>query len=106
MNKGGGNIKQDRIFALLSYLWILCIVPLLLEKEDRFVLGHAKQGLVLFIAETIAFILKIFPFFSQHIWNMCLMIFTAVSLYGIFAALSGRPARILIVSGLAEKINI
>jgi uncharacterized membrane protein len=36
---------------VLSYLWLLAIVPLVTEKEDREVQWHAKHGLVLFAAE-------------------------------------------------------
>ena len=40
---------------VLSYLWLLALVPLLLEKEDTEVQWHAKHGLVLFGAEVVAF---------------------------------------------------
>ena len=38
---------------VLAYLWVLCLVPLLVEKEDREVQWHAKHGLVLFLGELI-----------------------------------------------------
>jgi uncharacterized membrane protein len=38
---------------VLSYLWILCIVPLIAEKDDPEVQWHAKHGLVILIAEII-----------------------------------------------------
>jgi len=36
---------------VLSYLWILALIPLLVEKEDKEVQWHAKHGLVLLVAE-------------------------------------------------------
>ena len=42
--------------VVLSYVWLLALVPLLLEKEDTDVQWHAKHGLVLFGAEFFAFI--------------------------------------------------
>jgi uncharacterized membrane protein len=36
---------------VLAYLWILALVPLLVEKEDREVQWHAKHGIVLLAAE-------------------------------------------------------
>jgi uncharacterized membrane protein len=36
---------------VLSYLWILFLVPFIAEKEDREVQWHARHGLVLTIAE-------------------------------------------------------
>jgi uncharacterized membrane protein len=41
---------------VLSYLGILALIPLLVEKEDREVQWHAKHGLVLFGAEIVLFI--------------------------------------------------
>ena len=41
--------------VVLSYLWLLAIVPLLLEEQDPEVRWHAKHGLVLFGIEFIGF---------------------------------------------------
>jgi uncharacterized membrane protein len=41
---------------VLSYLWIIALVPLLVEKDDREVQWHAKHGLVLLVAEIILWI--------------------------------------------------
>jgi uncharacterized membrane protein len=38
---------------LLSYLWLLALIPLVVEKDDREVQWHAKHGLVLTVAELI-----------------------------------------------------
>ncbi len=38
---------------VLAYLWLLAVVPLLLEKGDPEVQWHAKHGIVLMIAELI-----------------------------------------------------
>jgi uncharacterized membrane protein len=42
---------------VLSYLWILFLVPLLVEKDDREVQWHAKHGLVITVAEIIVWII-------------------------------------------------
>jgi uncharacterized membrane protein len=39
------------VMIVLSYLWILALVPLLVEKEDKEVQWHAKHGIVLMVAE-------------------------------------------------------
>ena len=39
--------------VVLAYLWLLAIVPLLVEEQDQEVRWHAKHGLVLFGAEFI-----------------------------------------------------
>ena len=49
---GGGAASSNRnVMIVLAYLWVLCLVPLVTEKEDREVQWHAKHGLVLFLAE-------------------------------------------------------
>ena len=44
------------IMIVLSYLWILALVPLLVEKEDTEVQWHAKHGIVLMVAEFVFWI--------------------------------------------------
>ena len=39
------TIREGKVFAILSYLSILCIIPLILKKDNEFVLAHGKQGL-------------------------------------------------------------
>jgi uncharacterized membrane protein len=54
---GAGSAPSDKTAMLvLSYLGLLALVPLLVEKEDKNVLWHAKNGLVIFAAFVIALI--------------------------------------------------
>lgn len=50
----GGTPSGNRtVMIVLSYLWILALVPFFVEKDDREVQWHAKHGIVLMIAEII-----------------------------------------------------
>ena len=51
----GGASPNRGIMIVLAYLWLLALVPLLVEKDDAEVQWHAKHGLVLFGAEVAAF---------------------------------------------------
>ena len=51
-----GVSSNRSIMIVLSYLWILALVPLLVEKEDKEVQWHAKHGIVLLVAEIILWI--------------------------------------------------
>jgi len=42
---------------VLSYIWLLALIPLLVEKEDPEVQWHAKQGLILTVAEIVLVII-------------------------------------------------
>lgn len=46
--------KTGKGYALVSYLGILCLIPFFCEKENKFVMYHAKQGLNLVIDVAIA----------------------------------------------------
>ena len=50
-------VSENRnVMVVLSYLWLLALIPLLVEKEDREVQWHAKHGLVLTVVEVIVMI--------------------------------------------------
>lgn len=52
--KEGGTESSNRgVMIVLSYLWILFLIPLLIEKDDAEVQWHAKNGLVLTVAEVL-----------------------------------------------------
>ena len=44
------------VMIVLSYLWLLALIPLLVEKDDREVQWHAKHGLVLAVFEIVIMI--------------------------------------------------
>jgi uncharacterized membrane protein len=47
----GAQSPNRTIMIVLSYLWLLALVPLLVEKSDKEVQWHAKHGIVLLVAE-------------------------------------------------------
>ncbi len=54
---GGGKVSENRtVWIILSYLGLLALIPLLVEKEDPEVQWHAKHGLVLMVAEIVAIV--------------------------------------------------
>jgi len=44
------DVEENKVIAAISYLGILCLVPLLLKKDSQYAQFHGKQGLVLLIA--------------------------------------------------------
>ncbi len=52
-----GPASSNRsVMIVLSYLWILALIPFLMEQDDKDVRWHAKHGLVLLGAEIAAII--------------------------------------------------
>ena len=48
--------ENRKVMIVLSYLWLLALIPLLVEKDDRQVQWHAKHGLVLTVVEVVVMI--------------------------------------------------
>ena len=45
------DAEKNKIFGILAYLGILCLVPIFAAKDSPFAKYHANQGLVLFLLE-------------------------------------------------------
>lgn len=97
-------IKEGKIFALVAYWPFLCILPLMLKKENRFAVYHGKQGLVLFIFLVGGFLLQVIPFFGQIFYRLVVFCYFLVMLWGSIQALNGNYTRIPLISRLAAKI--
>jgi len=98
------EIQEGKFFAVISYISFLCIVSLLLKKDNRFALYHAKQGLVLFVLEVGAFIISVIPILGWLIGMFSCVIFGLFSLWGILQAFMGNQNRFPLISDIAEKI--
>lgn len=57
MDNTGNSNQNDQsntiLFSILSYIGILWLIPLLVEKNDKVVRFHVNQGIVLFIFDII-----------------------------------------------------
>lgn len=80
------DVEANKKIAALSYIWILCLVPLLGKRNSKFAQFHAKQGLILFIVEIVASLLVWFPLFGQ----LLMLVLLVVSVMGIIKALNGE----------------
>jgi uncharacterized membrane protein len=97
-------VAEGKFFALISYISFLCVITLLLKKDNKFAAFHAKQGLVIFVFEVAGFILSMLPFFGLFIRMLALLLFTLASVRGIFASLAGEYTPLPVISGIADKI--
>jgi uncharacterized membrane protein len=98
------EIIEGKFFAVISYVSFLCIVTLILKKNNKFALYHARQGLVLFVMEVAAFILSIMPLLGWLIGIFGYALFLLISVWGIIQAALGIYCRIPIVSEISDKI--
>ena len=104
-NKGSdtAQVLEGKVFAILAYLPFLCIIPLLLRKDNDFVLAHGKQGLVIFVAEIGVFVLSIV---FAWIFRIGMFLLLTLSFIGIIAVLKGRNIDLPVISKVAQKITL
>lgn len=98
------ELQEGKFFAIISYISFLCIISLLLKKDNKFAIYHAKQGLVLFVFEVASFILSIIPLFGGILRVLGPVVFILVSLWGMLSVLMGNCSRIPVISDIADKV--
>jgi uncharacterized membrane protein len=95
---GTGAPSSNRsVMIVLSYLWLLALIPLVVEKDDREVQWHAKHGLVLTGAELFFWIAFQMLTFMLGSFLGCLVV--------VFAPLIGLGFLILHVAAIIKGIN-
>lgn len=95
------DIEDNKVMAAISYLWILCLVPLLIKRESKFAQAHAKQGLILFIIEIVGSLIFWIPIIGWLLWVVVVL----VALVAFIKALQGEYWEIPLVKEIAQKIN-
>ncbi len=98
------QIVEGKIFAVLAYISILCIIPLILKKENPFVLHHGKQGLVIFVGQVAIFIIHII--LGEWFLKLGMFLSGILSFLGIVSVLKGQYVKLPIVAEIAEKITL
>lgn len=103
------DIEKNKGMAALSYLWILVLVPLLTAKDSKFAKHHAKQGLVLLIAEVIfgfvGWILAMIPVLGWLIFAAIQIYFLVMVIMGLVNALNGKYWKMPLLGQFADKFN-
>lgn len=105
MAAGSQDTVEGKFFAVISYITFFCVVSLILKRSDRFVLHHAKNGLVLFIIEVVTGLIAVLPgvgMLSYPIYMIC----AVAAIWGILQALSDKEVRMPLISDIADKINL
>ena len=99
-----GTVSQNRnLMIVLSYIWILFLIPLLAEKDDKVVQWHAKHGLVLsvveFILQMVLSVTGIGCFFAPFVF----LAFLVIRVMAIVKGLNGERFMVPVLSDYADK---
>ncbi|MDX1502072.1 MAG: DUF4870 domain-containing protein [Thermoanaerobaculia bacterium] len=94
----------------LSYLWLLALVPLLAEKDDKEVQWHAKHGLVLMGAEIILYVIvgiisaiPVIGCLGMILWAVLAIGILVLHIMCIVKGVGGERLRVPYVSEWADK---
>jgi uncharacterized membrane protein len=110
MSPTGNTVSPNRtIMIVLSYLWLLALIPLLVEKDDKEVQWHAKHGLVLLVCEVILNIAFTILVMITHL--ACLGCFAHSAIYlgilivHILCIVKGVNGQRFIIPGISDFAN-
>lgn len=108
---GGGNVSENRtIMIVLAYLWILALIPLLVEKEDQEVQWHAKHGLVLAGVELVLWVVIMLlntmtGFLGCILAPLYFLLWLAILGLHIACIVKGTKGERLMIPGISEYAN-
>jgi uncharacterized membrane protein len=100
--------SNRNVMIVLSYLWLLALVPLLTEKDDREVQWHAKHGIVLMVAELVLWIAVTMVNIVTGLFVGCLIgflslfLWVAIVVLHIMCIVKGINGQRLIVPGVSQ----
>lgn len=98
------EVIEGKPLTILSYLSILCIIPLVFKRENNFALHHGRQGLIIFAAQVAVFIGHII--LGEWFLKFGMFLLGSLSFWGIISVLKGQYLKLPIIAGIAEKITL
>ncbi len=105
---GGTQSSNRGVMIVLSYLWLLALVPLLVEKDDKEVQWHAKHGIVLMLAEIVFWIaltivqMALGTILGCVVGLLSFFVWLGIVVLHIFAMIKGVNGSRLIVPGVSQ----
>jgi uncharacterized membrane protein len=100
--------SNRNVMIVLSYLWLLALVPLLTEKDDKEVQWHAKHGIVLMVAELVLWVVITMInivtglFIGCLIGFLSLFLWVAIVVLHILCIIKGINGQRLIIPGVSQ----
>ncbi len=93
----------SNVNAMICYLGPLVFVPLLMNRKDRFVFFHAKQGVAIWLLWVAALLVLFLPIAPKFLVIALSSLALIASLVGIVSALFGRAWEIPLIHGLGNR---
>jgi len=100
------DVDDNKLIAALSYVGILCLIPLLAKKDSKFAQENGKQGLVLFIAWIAIVVIGWIPILGWLVGFFGSIALLIVSLIAFIKALMGEFWEIPVLGSYRDKFNL
>jgi uncharacterized membrane protein len=104
-----GDSTNRTLMIALAYLWILALIPLLVEQDDREVQWHAKHGLVLLGLEIVLYaalmVLTFVPVIGCVAGFLPALVFLGFLVIRILAIVKGINGQRFVLPGISELAN-
>lgn len=97
--------EENRMAAIMSYIPLLCFIPLLNMPENKTARFHARQGVLLFVIELAALILLV-DGIANFIFKTVLIVALGFSVVGLYFALKGKNYKLPFIGDLADKTKL
>lgn len=103
------DVEKNKVMAVLAYIGILVLVPLLAAKDSPFARYHTNQGLVLFLTEVVLGILVNMLTFSFALSGLAFLLFISpllwlamfvLAIMGIINAVNGEMKPLPLIGGI------
>ena len=113
---GAPPASRDRtLMVVLSYIWILFLIPLLTKKEDAEVQWHAKNGMGITIGEFVCWIIYwMITWFAPTVVGCAVGALSCLIGLGFFVlriicivqGVGGKRFNVPVMTDLGQKINV
>jgi uncharacterized membrane protein len=101
------DIEANKTMAILAYLSILVIIPILTARGSKYAMFHANQGLVLAIAEiALSVVISILAWIplvgiiASIIGSLIGLVALAIAIYGIITAVNGQAKKLPVIGDI------
>ena len=92
--------EGHRLLAACSYLGVLFLVPLIIDKDDDFVRFHLRQGIAMFALTVVAS----FGFLNESAGTLLMLAIIVVSLVAAYRTTQGSKWVLPVIGHYAQKI--
>lgn len=99
------DVEENKVLAIIGYIGILFLVPMLAAPKSEFAQYHARQSLVLFIAEIIIGIIWVIPVLGWIIGMLGYIAGLVLMIMGIVNAANGVMKPLPIIGQYAKAFE-